>query len=564
MAAEQGSRGRRVAVVTGGAIGIGAAIAEELGRQGAYVVTLDPMVAVDGRPQTDTAEQTTAERIVEAGGAARASNTSVTDEPAVRALFAELVDEFGALDTVVNVAGISRPTGFASGTEEDWAGVLAVHLDGYLTVLRVALPLMAAAGRGQILGGTSGSGWRAADAGAYSCAKRAVASLTWQIGRAAPPGVSVNALSPIAATRMVAGALARQASSGTGDGSGKSAASGGVALSAAPPPEHLGPIGAYLAGPEFAWSSGRVMFSNGAEVSVVAPPHLLEVARTTAVGSVARVLDAVVPGAFVPAEAAQVSNGGSVPRLGTAFTDPAPDAGAASGRRAVVVSDDEGWGAALGDALTSRGVACTVVGPAEGFAAKAEQIEQSAGAAGPVDAVVVALMGAGAMPGSPGTGAARWQQVLAEHAGITEHIRTDAGWVRAAADYSARTERPVRVVTCTDATTFGGKSRAMAATQLARSARSATGDRVEAYVVGVETATDAGRRATAEAVARLVSADDASVLSGAELVAEAEWFGLRSHPSVFGTVTYGGPEIPDWVDPVLRRIATHDVALEED
>ncbi len=40
----------RVTVVTGGAVGIGAAIAEELGRQGAFVVTVDPGVAVDGRP----------------------------------------------------------------------------------------------------------------------------------------------------------------------------------------------------------------------------------------------------------------------------------------------------------------------------------------------------------------------------------------------------------------------------------------------------------------------------------------------------------------------------------
>ena len=62
------------------------------------------------------------------------------------------------------------------------------------------------AGRGAILGVTSGSGWRAADAGAYSCAKRAVAALTWQLGRVAPPGVVVNAMSPIAATRMVAAA----------------------------------------------------------------------------------------------------------------------------------------------------------------------------------------------------------------------------------------------------------------------------------------------------------------------------------------------------------------------
>ena len=51
------------------------------------------------------------------------------------------------------------------------------------------VPIMAAAGYGRILGVTSGSGWRAANAGAYACAKRAVASLTWQLGRHAPPAI---------------------------------------------------------------------------------------------------------------------------------------------------------------------------------------------------------------------------------------------------------------------------------------------------------------------------------------------------------------------------------------
>ena len=62
--------------------------------------------------------------------------------------------------------------------------MLDVHLDGYRNVLDAALPLMAAAGHGRILGVTSGSGWRVGDAGAYGCAKRAVASLTWQLGAA--------------------------------------------------------------------------------------------------------------------------------------------------------------------------------------------------------------------------------------------------------------------------------------------------------------------------------------------------------------------------------------------
>src|SRR6476646_9825074 len=227
---------QRVVVVTGGGGGIGAAIAESVARTGAFVVTVDPLVSVDGseqlpQPLEDT--ETTAGRIVAAGGAARASGVSVTDEAGVRQLFQRLADEFDGLDAVVNVAGISRPPGFSKGSDEDWRGVLSVHLDGYRNVLSAALPLMAAARRGHILGVTSGSGWRAADTGAYGCAKRAVASLTWQLGRHAPDGVVVNAISPIAATRMVAAALSRaQPASGS--------ATGGLSLGSMPKPEHLG------------------------------------------------------------------------------------------------------------------------------------------------------------------------------------------------------------------------------------------------------------------------------------------------------------------------------------
>ena len=224
-----------------------------------------------------------------AGGSARASSVSVTDGEAVRGLFEELVDEHGGLDAVVNVAGITRQTGFGQGTEEDWLAVLDVHLEGYLNVLDAALPLMAAAGHGRILGVTSGSGWRAADAGAYSCAKRAVAALTWQLGRQAPPGVTVNAMSPIAATRMVAAALERARQAGT---VGRRRPLASLSM---PGPEDLGPLGAYLVGDGFGWCSGRVLFAGGSEVAVVDEPRLLEVVRTDEVVSLARVLEAVIP-----------------------------------------------------------------------------------------------------------------------------------------------------------------------------------------------------------------------------------------------------------------------------
>jgi NAD(P)-dependent dehydrogenase (short-subunit alcohol dehydrogenase family) len=539
-----------VAVVTGGAVGIGAAIAEELGRAGVFVVTVDPGVAVDGSPGEGGAEATTAQRIVDAGGQARASNISVTDEDAVHALFADLAQEFGALDTVVNVAGISRPTGFAHGVEEDWRAVLSVHLDGYLNVLRAALPLMTAAGRGRILGVTSGSGWRAADAGAYSCAKRAVAALTWRIGQETPPGVTVNALSPIAATRMVLGALSRAGAS-AGDSS-----TGGVSLGLAsvPPPEHLGPVGAYLAGETFSsWSRGQIMFSNGAELAWVVPPRLLEVARTSEVGSLLALLEDVSGKVLAPAEAAQGSNGGGNPRLAGAFErDGAREDGSPAASRAVIVTDVAAWGARLAEALAGRGVECvTIDTPATGFADASEQLAATASSSGPVDAVVVALAGAlaGAASASSSDG---WARVLDEHSGVTEQIGTDAAWVRAVSDYATAADRTVRVVTLVDASTAGGRSRAQAAAQLSRVAHAATENRVDAFALSVEAA--GGGEPIGEIVAHLVCDADAGALSGAELVVGPAWFGLRSHPHPAGSVSFGGPAVPAWVDVALQEM----------
>ncbi|MGH3184475.1 MAG: SDR family NAD(P)-dependent oxidoreductase, partial [Streptosporangiaceae bacterium] len=342
---------QRVAVVTGGGGGIGAAIAEELGRGGWFVVTLDPLVTLDGSERLPEPEETTAGRIVAAGGSARASSVSVTDSQGVRDLFGELVDEHGGLDAVINVAGITRPTFFATGTEEDWLAVLAVHLGGYLNVLEAALPPMAAAGHGRVLGVTSGSGWRAADAGAYSCAKRAVAALTWQLGRQAPPGVTINAVSPIAATRMVAAALerARQA--------GRTSGGGGISFISMAGPEDLGPLGAYLVGDGFGWCTGRVLFAGGSEVAVVDEPRLLEVVRSDGAVSLARVLEAVIPRAFATAETSQTSGGGGNPRFGPIFDEPAPaEVASAQVRSCAVVTDRPRLAASLAAVLGARSI----------------------------------------------------------------------------------------------------------------------------------------------------------------------------------------------------------------
>jgi NAD(P)-dependent dehydrogenase (short-subunit alcohol dehydrogenase family) len=537
---------QQVAVVTGGGGGIGRAIAEELGRGGWNVVTMDPLVTLDGSEQLGEPEETTASRIVAAGGSARASEVSVTDEPAVRDLFGQLVDEHGALDAVVNVAGITRHTGFAEGTEEEWLAVLGVHLGGYLNVLNAALPLMAAAGQGTILGVTSGSGWRAADAGAYSCAKRAIAALTWELGRQAPPGVTVNAMSPIAATRMVAAALERARREGRAGGGG------GFSLQSVPQPEELGPFGAYLVDQKFRWCSGRVLFAGGSEVAVVEEPRLLEVVRSDDVVSLARVLEAVIPRAFAGAEASQLSGGGGNPRFGPIFAEPGPAESASTQvRTCAIVTDRPQLAASLTAALAARSVTCHSAELAHGFGDAAKVLSSAVDAVGPIDAIVVAPEG---RPQTASTGG--WEQLLAEHRGIIDDIYTDAGWARAAADYATSTARPIQLVTLTDAATTGGRSRAQASAQLARVARGSTEGRVTAFATSIETSEVEAAQPVGELVAHLLANPDAAALAGAELVMGGGWIGLRGHPRPIGSVTYGGPAVPDWLDTTLREIVT--------
>ena len=539
--------GPRVVVVTGGGAGIGAGIAEELGRRGAFVVTMDPLVTLDGAEQLPAPEETTAGRIVAAGGSAHASSVSVTDADAVHDLFAGLVRDHGRLDAVINVAGITRQTSFASGTEEDWRSVLSVHLDGYRNVLEAALPIMAAAGHGRILGVTSGSGWRAADAGAYSAAKRAVAALTWQLGRVAPPGVVVNAISPIAVTRMVTAALERaRAASGGGPGSGS--ATGGLSLGSMPEPEHLGPLGAHLVGEDFSWCTGRAIFAGGSEVAVIDQPRLLEVVRTDDVASLAGVLEAVAP-AWARAEADQASGGGSNPRFGALFDEPPADIPATAVASCAIVTDRPALASNVTAALGARAVRCHTVAPGDvgsGVAGATDALASAAERLGPLDAVVVGVAGR-----SPATGAAsEWERVLAEHENIVAELHADAAWTRATADHAARTDRPLRLVTLTDATTSGGRSRAQASAQLSRSARKTTQEQVVAFAISVEAADEP----VGELAAHLLCSQGSPGLSGAELVAARGWFGLRSHPHPGGSISFGGPALPAWFDDALREI----------
>src|SRR5699024_8956377 len=127
----------------------------------------------------------------------------------------------------------------------------------------------------------------------------------------------------------------------------------------------------------------------------------------------------------------------------------------------------------------------------------------------------------------------------------------DARWTRAVADQALACGQPVRLVTVVDATTSAGRSRAQAATQLARAGAKATRGLVAAFTVSAESS-----EFPIGFVEHLICGESATDLAGAELVATADWFGIRSHPRPAGSIAFGGPAVPLWFDDVLGEVVS--------
>ena len=316
-----------------------------------------------------------------------------------------------------------------------------------------------------------------------------------------------------------------------------------------PTPEQLGPLAAHLVSGDFGTCRGQVLFTAGSEIAVIDGPRLLEVIPTTTGSPLAAVLEAVTPVALVPAELHQTSRGGTNPRFAAIFQGSFDGRNVAmassSARSCAVVLDRPGVRDAVVEALESRGVACRRVA--------AESVE-SAFDDTAVDAVVVALERVAPADAADGGANSDWQRVLGEHSGIVDGIAADAAAARAVADFSERVDRPIRVVTLTDATTAGGRSRAQASAQLSRASLGATAGRVAAFAVSIESSHERALRATAELTAHLVCSSESLALSGAELMVGDATIGLRSHPHVGTAVTFGAAAVPTWFDDVLGSV----------
>lgn len=161
----------KVVVVTGAALGIGKAAAVLLGREGATVAVTDIK---------DDAGNQVVEEINQAGGTARYWSLDTSDEDNVRAVFADIVEQFGAIHVLVNNAGISganKPTDEIS--REEWLKVIDVNVNGVFYCTKHVVPIMRNAGGGSIINLSSIYGIiGAADLPPYHASKGAVTLMT--------------------------------------------------------------------------------------------------------------------------------------------------------------------------------------------------------------------------------------------------------------------------------------------------------------------------------------------------------------------------------------------------
>jgi len=242
----------RVAIVTGAGRGIGREHALELARQGAKVVVNDLGATLDGQGSSDGPAGEVVDLIRAAGGEAVANGADVADFDAAEAMVRQAVDTFGGLDVLVNNAGFVRDRMLVNTSEEEWDAVVRVHLKGHFAPLRHAGAYWRAEAKegrqrsARVVNTSSGAGLQGSvGQTTYSAAKAGIAAMTLvaaqELGRY---GVTVNAIAPVARTRMTEGVF-------------------GVDL---PEPADNSPVVAWLASVEAADVTGRVIEIEGGQI----------------------------------------------------------------------------------------------------------------------------------------------------------------------------------------------------------------------------------------------------------------------------------------------------------
>jgi len=189
------SSSRRVAIVTGAARGLGAAIAQRLAADGLSVAVLD---------LDETAAKATVDAISAAGGTALAVAADVSDTDQVAAAVDQVAAELGPPTVLVNNAGVTRDNLLFKMTDTDWDTVIGVHLRGAFQMTRAAQRHMTAAGFGRIINISSTSALGNRGQANYSAAKAGLQGFTKTVAiELGKFGITCNSIAPgLIATEM--------------------------------------------------------------------------------------------------------------------------------------------------------------------------------------------------------------------------------------------------------------------------------------------------------------------------------------------------------------------------
>ena len=179
----------RIALITGGAQGIGRSIAERFIAEGASIALCD--INIDG-------SHASAVELSQSGASANAYAMNVADEKSVTDSVKSIMNDFGKIDILVNNAGITRDNLMLRMKKEDWDAVIAVNLTGAFIVSRAVIRGMMKARCGHIINIASAVGivGNAGQAN-YSASKAGIIGLTKTMAKEfASRGITVNAIAP--------------------------------------------------------------------------------------------------------------------------------------------------------------------------------------------------------------------------------------------------------------------------------------------------------------------------------------------------------------------------------
>ncbi|MCW5516195.1 SDR family NAD(P)-dependent oxidoreductase [Muriicola sp. Z0-33] len=178
----------KVAIVTGGARGIGQAVSELFAKEGATVIIVDLLAQ----------GQEVADGINNNKGTAEYHAVSVTDRPAIEQLFKQVNDQHGKIDILINNAGITRDRTLEKMSEEEWDAVIDVNLKGVFICTQAAVPYMKSNKYGRIVSAASNVGLRGNFGQTnYAATKAGVIAMskTWTV-EFGKHGITANAIAP--------------------------------------------------------------------------------------------------------------------------------------------------------------------------------------------------------------------------------------------------------------------------------------------------------------------------------------------------------------------------------